>query len=338
MKLILFPHSYIHEPLFRKTLKILDSLTVFLPWEMDLPDFMTSENVIETFYPPQDQKPPGEIRSLLSEYSQWMKQNLDKSYLEIIRAKQGTESVKTESASWEIRKLLGSMMSESKHLQDNNSLSRHMILHMAREIEEQSFEAEGLLKSLKRKSPLLDGSVETVDSLHGFLDDLPRLRPEAGFTEEHINKIIDAWFGLFEKNLKQNDLLLTHSRQIVDFLCEKYDEFELGLNTQNQQIIHLNVPLSSYETADNTVTVKGRSLPAFKIKDMILKLTEDREQGFSALERLSDESEESEAGASPSDSMSITLTYFRPLQDKSLSKTDRFIKHLSSRIILLIEE
>ena len=334
MRPVLFPHSYIHEPQLRKLLKIFDSLTVCLPWEMELPDFMTSDNSIKTLYPPADLKPPDKIQSLLSEYRKWMKQNLDKSYLEIIRAKQGNES-----ASWEIRKTLGSMMSETKqHLDNNNSLPWHMILHMAREIEEQSVEAEGLLNSLKRKSPLLDGSIESVDNLYGFLDDLPRFTPEAEFSEDNVSKIIDAWFGLFENNLRTTDILLTNSKPIVEYLCEKYSKFEQGINIQNQQTIHFYVPLSPAETAESTITEKTVPLTITHIKETILKISQDRGQSLPNLENYSDTSGDTETDITSEERLGMALTYFHSLPNMNLLKTESYLKYFNNRIILLIKE
>jgi hypothetical protein len=242
--------------------------------------------------------------------------------------KQEIDISKSESATWEIRKLLNNMLTESKSGPEvNNSLKWHMILHMAREIEEQNYEAEGLLTSLKAKKPLLEGSIETVDDLKDFLDDIPEFKPGNIFSEAHIRKILNAWFGLFESGLNERDILLTCSRQTADFISECYAGLEPGIIPLNRQSIRLKTTLFS----DNAITDKD------SIKDLIDKITEAPEQALSALMQLSEETENSRSDSTSSEGY-ITLIYFHVLRNRNHLKADSFIRHFSRRILLLIEE
>ena len=89
MSLILFPYSVLPESTAKKIITLFGHLTVCLPWYMEPPPFF-QEHVdlghMAIIYPPDNLKPAERIQKILSEYYQWMEQNRDRRYTNILES------------------------------------------------------------------------------------------------------------------------------------------------------------------------------------------------------------------------------------------------------------
>ena len=79
-----------------------------------------------------------------------------------------------------------------------NTLKWHLVLHLARNLEEDRETAQNLLQqAAQRKSPLSEAMAEDEKAPDMFRD----LHPVHGLypyvTDRHLNLIFEAWFGLF---------------------------------------------------------------------------------------------------------------------------------------------
>ena len=79
----LFPHFNPPESTLKKIVSFLGPFKVCLPWFMSPPPFIDSVPV-EILYPPENLKPKDNFKAMLSEYRSWVKQNQDKTYMEIL--------------------------------------------------------------------------------------------------------------------------------------------------------------------------------------------------------------------------------------------------------------
>ncbi|MBW2067232.1 MAG: hypothetical protein JRJ03_20190, partial [Deltaproteobacteria bacterium] len=151
---IVFPHCYIGEEGARKALSLFDSITICVPWYGEPPGFARHINGISIKYPPESLHPGEGFLSLLSEYRNWINQHADRSTLDFLKASRDREA--DEETTWDIRRSLRRIGGGKETLPaENIPLRWHMILHLARELEEQREEADQVLKRLKhRKSPL----------------------------------------------------------------------------------------------------------------------------------------------------------------------------------------
>ena len=171
--------------------------------------------------------------SLLSEYKTWMKEHRDKSGAAFLKVSR--EMGPAEESSWEIRKALrkevsgfgrnvsnGSVQTGRQKPAESPAVKWHIILHLARDFEEDRREADSLLGKLKdRGSPLEDLLGE--EDVKNPLMDLNPFESDPHTTIYPMDLIIEAWFALFGGYLKEDELLLTLSRQIMAFTTELWD-------------------------------------------------------------------------------------------------------------------
>jgi len=227
---ILFPHSWLPEASIKKILTLLGPFTVYQPWFMERPAFISEtndSNPVRVMNPPEQLKPAGKFLTLLSEYRTWIRHNHDRSYTEFIKTAQGIELA--EDNTWEIRQMLRRMNEDSTALKDelvqdstsgSSTFKWHLVLHLAREIEEQRFEADKILNALKKKNSPLEGSVEDTDHVKGIFEDLPRFDLEPVMDTFNLEQIFEAWFSLFGEHLEEDGILITINHHVMDYVSE----------------------------------------------------------------------------------------------------------------------
>ena len=198
LPVILFPHTYLPESSAKKILIFFGPLTIFQPWFMEQPGFMSGadgRNLVQVLNPPNNLKPEEGFKTLLSEYHHWIDDNQDKSYQEFLKASQGRNF--TENTTWEIRQMLRQINKSTSTAEEANTLKWHLILHLAREVEDQRREAERMLGILKEKASPLKDIIEEDDDLISLFEDLPPFGSELPGGGYQLGEIFEAWFALF---------------------------------------------------------------------------------------------------------------------------------------------
>ena len=213
---ILFPHVYLPELTVKKILSFFGPLTICQPWFMDRPIFgsgASEGNAVQVLHPPENMKPEKGFVTRLSEYRQWIEQNSDRGYTEFLQVSQDDDL--TENTTWEIRQMIRRGGKQTSVPQEDPALKWHLILHLAQDVEDQRLEADKALKALKEKDVPLKGIVEESEDMESLLGDLSPFESEPMGNEHRLRQILEAWGALFGGYLKENDLLVTSSRQFM---------------------------------------------------------------------------------------------------------------------------
>lgn len=215
---VLFPDSYASESEIAKILSFFEGVTIFRPWYMESPIAIPGEyGSVKVLRPREELKPAEGFHSLLSEYKSWMKQS--PGYIPASLNVYG----KGEEPTWDIRKALRSG-DQNRRAVDADATQWHLLLHLAMETEERLEEAEKALSALKSRGSPLQGVVgegEPKDPL----DDLPRFHFGSEIGEEFIERVLEAWYGLFQEFLDENALLVTTKPHVMTFLSGLWEEF-----------------------------------------------------------------------------------------------------------------
>jgi hypothetical protein len=188
-----------------------------LPWD-ERPDASS----VHILFPPEDLKPRGDFNRLLSEYQLWIRHNYDRGYSEFLRAMQ--EMDLSENTSWEIRQTLRRMEKGVSIPNENHTLKWHLILHLARKIEEDQFEAEEMLNHLKKQKSPLEEALGEGSPVQGLLGDLSLTEPQALMGEYQLIQIFEAWIGLFGEYLPNYGPLISIDPQVMNFVIDIFEE------------------------------------------------------------------------------------------------------------------
>ncbi|MBW2609572.1 MAG: hypothetical protein JRC68_04410 [Deltaproteobacteria bacterium] len=331
MSVILFPHSFIPESIIRQILAFFEALTIYQPWFMESPTLsnkIKGLSHIKILNPPADLKPKEEFSALLFEYRRWVEQNRDRSYTQILKNNQ--ERQPTEDTTWEIRQMLGQMSKSLSGTEESDVLKWHLMLHLSMEIETQRMEADKILKSLKEKNSLLEGSIEKAEEIKSLFEDLPRFGPESLLEEYHIRQILEAWLGLFGGYLKENEPLITFDCHIMDYLTEQWDSL-LEDESGNGLTIQFKIPDPAHLDQENGEMLK-------EMRDLIMGLGESEAKNESALDKLSSDFESGFTWKTSMRNYSMTINCFYPVSNEERLKKDKILKHLSGKTVILIEE
>ena len=231
MTLILFPYGRIPAEDLERVLGLFGGLGIALPWHMDWPLSLPREDLaglVDVLRPSADQKPPEDFRGLLAEYRLWMTQNRDRGYASFLSA--AHKGGPSEETPWEIRKLItGSRPQDSPDAEQ--ALKRHLILHLAEELERSREEMDELLDRVKREGSPLEGALENEATAGGLLDDLPRLDSDSPAEERHMGQVFEAWHGLFGPLVPSHALLITPYPRVMHYARGLFEEKGSGDNT-----------------------------------------------------------------------------------------------------------
>jgi len=222
---ILFPHSYLPESLGNEIRALFGRITICQPWFMDGP-VPNAES--EGFYsihiirPSDRMKPGGDFKRLLSEYRLWIRQNRDKGYTAFLNAFR--EAGLSEDNPWEIRKMIRQTGKNTPVSQENHALKWHLILHLAREFEENRMEAEKILSQVKQQeSPLAQALGEGAPA-KGMFEDIPRSEIHSSFDRHHMGQVFEAWSGLFGEYLQDHEHLITLDRHVMEYATDIFED------------------------------------------------------------------------------------------------------------------
>ncbi len=340
--MILFPHSYMPESILRKVRILFGKLTICQPYFMEssaLPGEDSTLGPVRLINPPAELKPNKGFREILSEYRHWIAQNRDRSFREIIRADQ-PEKI-TEDSTWEIRQMLGRVVQSISSPKEDNALRWHLLLHLAREIENRRLEADKILKGLKETPPLLEGSVEDLLDIKGFLGDLPLFEPEMVLDESNLFQLLEAWFGLFGGCLKEDELLITYDKHVMGYISDQCDDLYVGDQSTSSVTIRFMIPDPALGVRDEqTESFEGYiDDDRFKeIKRLILGIGENPVEDLAALDRLSKEIENSSPSGQAGETFNIILRYLPSVPEERLPKSGSILRELFHKTVILVSE
>jgi len=218
LPVILFPHSHITERVLKKTLADFGRLTICQPWFMHASLPMVEKgglSSVRVLHPPLDLKPKGDFKGLLSEYRLWIRQNRDKGYVTLLKTAQ--EMAPAEDSAWKVRQMIRRMGEDASAPVNDHALIWHLILHLAREIEENQLDAKEMLDLVKQgKSPLAEALGEEAP-LEGLFEDLPLSETQFLMDKHRFRQVFAAWFGLFGEYLPDHGPLLTLDPQVINY-------------------------------------------------------------------------------------------------------------------------
>jgi hypothetical protein len=348
---ILFPHTYLPEPMVQKILSFFGPITIFQPWFMERPVFGSEADEAKTvrvLRPPDDLKPGEDFMIRLSEYRHWIEQNSDKGYIEFLQVSQ--ENDLTENTTWEIRQMIRRegkgvrptlLTQQSQECRpDPNSLKWHLILHLAQDVEDQKLEADKALRALKEKDVPLKGTVEESGEMGHLLGDLAPFESEPIGDEHRLRQILEAWLALFGGYLNENALLVTCSRHVMDYVTDLWKESQNEDQGEDLPSIRFKFPDLSKRSVGDHTEIKKTFLNDEKIRELmalIRDLGKNWANNISRLEVLAEEVEASYPWEFSKGVLNIMVNYFAPLPQGGQTNMNRVLKQISNRTIILVE-
>lgn len=340
MPVLSFPHSYLPEAVWEKMYPFFGQITICLPWNMEIPPSVqggVDRKQIKILRPPNILRPPDNFQNILNEYRRWMDQNRGRHYAEMVVMDKDVAF--NEDTLWEIRQMLKDMSDSSLNPNDNNALKWHLILHLAKEVEELCMEADLALKGLKQKGPLLEGSIEDTDDIKALLADLPWFGSEFELNEIQIQQIFSAWFGLFGEYLHKYKRITTFNSYIMDFLSGQWDDW-VNDPAKKQPPIKVRIPdLSHHPRIDQEEIDKEYRLGERlnDIKSLLFRLEEDPAYNLAKLDTLSKELIKGFPWDLSSETFIMMVKYLYPIPDESLSQTKKVLLQFLYKTIILVE-
>ena len=326
MSAILFPHSWLSSSYMKNIIDIFGSLTIFCPWYMDE---VISKDEFEKFekvnfiYPRSAYKPGKEFKSLISEFRNWIAYNNDRSSKEIIKF--GRPGAVSDENLWDIRRMIKRIDDIGFDHDENQIFKWNFHLHLVADIERQRFEADTLLKELKKRSPLLNGSVETVKDVESLFRDFPDFDPETAIHESGIGPLLEAWFGLFGSYLDEHEIFVTVNKKYLDYIVEQVEN--LSTNVKDSMII-LKIP---------EIWLKDES-KIKKLQDRLTELKKNPAAMLSEIDSLLRSFHETSSTNIQCKNNIISMIYLEPTLDFKTSKKDNFLTKLPGKVVALFQE
>jgi hypothetical protein len=322
---IVFPHSWLSEGNIKRALSFFGSLKVCQPWFMDRLVPFSDRGVVQILRPPVGLKPAGNFSGYLAECRRWMQRSNEKGFDAFLAFTEGKQA--GEKATWEIRGELCQKESHPLAFSRKNILKEHLILHLAHEIEEERRGAEELLKRLKEKDSPLKGAVEADEDSPGPLADLPEFNQAVSLPETNMNRVVEAWFSLFEEHVRDNDILLTLSPEVFQGLHDDWKEW--GGNYSSTQI-EFQYPDLSDLPLEELEKLKER----FFEKNMGMKKAAEEFCRRNPL-RFPEAAPYIDHGNFPSRTITVVLRHFA---SHAVSAGKERLRHLSGKTLALITE
>ena len=223
-RIVLFPHTNIEKGVLKRLIETFGSLILCQPWFTE-PQVLSDpfeKGALKVCFPSESLKPQGDFKTLLSEYQGWMTENHGET------RPTHFSGGETGDETWTIRKAIRDAEKDAIEPARKNTLKWHLILHLARSLEEERKSAEAMLqRATQRKSPLAD-AMEGGAPIPDIFADLPLSAAYPYVTDRHLSLIFEAWFGLFGTQIEKGAELLTLDRQVMDHVADLFD----GKNVQ----------------------------------------------------------------------------------------------------------
>jgi len=248
--IVLFPHTHVESRLLEHLIDTFGSLTLCQPWftEPTVLSDRVQKGGLKVSFPPEALKPKEDFNRLLSEYQGWMMENQGRN-----RPTTFTTG-ETGDATWTIRKAIRDAEKDADDPALQNTLKWHLVLHLARNLEEERVSAQDLLqRAAKSKSPLAE-AMEKDEEIPDMFEDLPLSATYPYVTDRHLGLIFDAWFGLFGSLIESDSELLTLDRQVFAYALDLFDSYDV-------QLLGEISPLEEKEVAAPGFSVNRKTFP-----------------------------------------------------------------------------
>lgn len=325
MSAILFPHTSLPGEILKKLCEFFRPITICQPWFMT-PPVSSDEDIeagsIRIVNPPDSMKPENAFDNLLMDYQRWADLNSGRHYADIVRMDRPDDP--GEDSTWGIRQMLGRMIRPDAPVEKNNILKYHLILHMAREIEIQRYEADKIRRELSRKRALLEGSIEKADNIDNLLGDLPGFDLKSGLDESNLKRITEAWCALFVGQLTQGGILVTTSLDVLDYICEAWEKMNPEKDNVDNSMIRFDIPCVGQDRYG-------------EIGELLVSFGDDPDKKIAALEELAGEFRPSEGKETSGRIIGITVKHLNPPAGEEAFKKDAFLNTLQRKIIVLVQ-
>jgi hypothetical protein len=339
---IVFPHADPPEPTVKKILSFFGPLTIFQPWFMERPIFgsgANEANAVQVLRPPDNLKPEKGFVTRLSEYRHWIEQNSDRGNTEFLQVNQDNDL--TENTTWEIRRMIRRGGQQTSAPREDLALKWHLILHLAQDVEDQKLEADKALKRLKEKDVPLKGIVEDSEGMESFLGDLSPFESEPMGGEYRLRQVLEAWIALFGGYLKENDLFVTSSRQVMGYVTELWKESQNENQGEGLASVQFRFPDLSQRSSRDLAETKETRLNDEKIRELkvlIQHLGKNGANQVSRLEALARDIESSCPWESSEGLLNIIATYLPSIAESDQVPMGKIIKALGNKTLVLVED
>jgi hypothetical protein len=217
-QVILFPHSHIPTAQLSTLLGRFSGVVVCLPWFMDQPvldDGGVNDAALRILRPSEALKPPEDFGRLLTEYREWVRQNMDRGYT---AASASSLDPELEERLWKVRQSIRNGTSPPHGQMAATVLRWHMTLHLTREFQKHQMDMRVLIHRLKQQASPLQDALEESPLDQGLLEDLPEASVHPFVDDHHLGRVCEAWVGLFGDQLKGSHCLVTLDRCVMDLI------------------------------------------------------------------------------------------------------------------------
>ena len=336
----LFPYSHISESEIKKILPLFGPLHLFSPWFMEPPSLESmnlNSDTVDIKYPLNEMKPGEDFKLLLLEYTRWIQDNQDKGYTEFLRI--GQEAGPSENTTWEIKQMIRSGKGGDSSAYE--TLRWNLILHLAQDMENQRQEAERMLISLKEKGILFKGIIEESDDVQNLVEDLPSFESDFVVPEQHLRHIFEAWFALFGVYLREEDLLLTFNRHLMDYADELWKQPGNESQVDGISSLQFKFPDFSHLSLEDLYEIRRASSADDTVRglrDLLLSFGDDPIHNLPKLEKLTADLEKSFPCEKTKNFLKITVKHFPPFPDSRHHESDSPSVYLENRTLFLVED
>ena len=252
--IVLFPHTHVDSRVLERLIETFGSLTLCQPWftEPTVLSNPSKKGALKVCFPPEALKPQRDFKHLLSEYQGWMRDHQGGN------RPTAFSTHETGDETWAIRKDIRDAGKDPDDPALRNTLKWHLVLNLARDLEEERETADTLLQqAAKSKSPLAE-AIERDEQTPDMFGDLPLSAAYPYVTDRHRNLIFEAWFGLFgpiiDSGIETGAELLTLDRQVMTYAMDLFDGCDV------QPIGDIN-PSQAKEIDAQGFTVNREKLP-----------------------------------------------------------------------------
>jgi hypothetical protein len=337
---ILFPHNHLPDPELKKLLSFFGPLTIFQPWLMERPVLsavLASEPPCRILRPPDSLKPGGRLKVLLSEYRNWISQHHERSRMDFIKAVQGRGP--SDASTWAIRQMLRGEVQDASASPGDDTLRRHLLLHLAQDVEDQRREANRLLIAVKDSaSPLKDALGEEVTNKDALLGDLPAFDSEPAILDDHFGLRLEAWFDLFGRYVKGDEFLITHDHRVTAYVCASRAGRSSASEPAGQAAVRFRAPdFSSYdvEGLQERKAALFKNSRAGELRESLLEYRRTPSGDLATLAKLAEDVEASFPWGSAGGALGITVTFPDPAG--TASPSDPVTSLLARHPLILVE-
>ena len=219
LPVLIFPHTHINGTDLKKLFPFFGPIAMCLPWFVEAPGPSAEEGdfpPVTVLYPRESVRPKNDFKRLLSEYQLWIQQNQDKGYASSLNF--STNMDPSEEPPWKIRQLIQNTGKNISDPDEHKAFKWHVILHLARQLEQNHSEADKLLDQVRLQKSPVDEALEEHSVSGNLLADLPGFEDYFSTHEHHLSQLIEAWIGLFGHYLTDYRFLVTFNPNVMDYL------------------------------------------------------------------------------------------------------------------------